>query len=495
MRSFLARLPFLLQTALEKSVLALSGQYRRYPSEGEYLFILPESLPQKDVFALLSDWDEQSCPYFSPFLSPSELMAMRNLFSWETHAEILYFDHRVKKFLIPPFLKPIWSPELWLNIDLLFGAVFNVFYLKQIACQTKEKILARAVLQAKRIVRVPNLWIATSAFPWQNSDDSQQHRQTVHDYLDLLGVPLPEIATRANGSLSFRWKPSDKQVSIIIPNRNRLLFLKKCVDSIYAHTDYPNYEILVVDDHSTDPALLGYYRSQIKEKRNFRVLEGESPFNFSRACNQGARNASGEFFLFLNNDTEVLHSDWLTNLVGVARLPGVGAVGAKLIYPNGKVQHAGVVIGLEGHATHVFQGVANDPFTPYGHVDWMRNVSAVTAACMLVPKDVFWQIGGFDEQFQIAFGDIDFCLRLRDAGYRIVYTPDACLIHYEGRSRGKYIPPHDIRAKADYFLQKVAEGDPYYHPALSRAWRIPTMRWRWEQDPVGRLKKILQLYG
>ncbi|MGB9586102.1 MAG: glycosyltransferase, partial [Anaerolineales bacterium] len=210
---------------------------------------------------------------------------------------------------------------------------------------------------------------------------------------------------------------------------------------------------------------------------------------------QGAKQAMGDFLLFLNNDTEILHPDWLTNLVGVISLPGVGAVGAKLIYPNGRVQHAGVVIGLEGHAAHVFQGISDDPFSPYGHVDWMRDVSAVTAACMLVRKEVFWDVGGFDEQFQIAFGDIDLCLRLRDKGYRIVYTPDSRLIHYEGRSRGKYIPAHDIHTKADYFLGKVAEGDPYYPSQLSRAYRIPTLRRRWEQDPAERLKKIIKILG
>jgi len=154
-----------------------------------------------------------------------------------------------------------------------------------------------------------------------------------------------------------------------------------------------------------------------------------------------------------------------------------------------------VIIGLEGHASHVFQGVADDPFTPYGYVDWMRNVSAVTAACMIVNKEIFWKVGGFDEQFQIAFGDIDFCLRLRDAGYRIVYTPDATLIHHEGKSRGKYIPAHDILVKRDYFLEKIKQGDPYYHPALSRAWRIPTLRRKWEQNPEERFLKIITYFG
>ncbi|MCS7249110.1 MAG: glycosyltransferase family 2 protein [Anaerolineales bacterium] len=489
MLSPLARLFFLLRIALEKSFLALWGKHRRFAPSPSQNVLRPVPAPQ-EVFPL---GRSEHCPYISPWVAPEDWNKFAALH--ESEAEIVYFDHLLRGRPQLTFLKPAWSPELWLSVDLLFGAAYNTAYLKHLARQSSEKLMARAILQAKRIVRFPNLLIEAPFFPWQSPEHLERHRQTVHDYLTLLGVSPPAIEIRPNGSLRFRWKPSDAKVSIVIPNRNNLKLLTKCIASIYTLTDYPAYEIVVVDDHSTDPALLRYYRTLMHERDNFRVLEGEIPFNFSRACNQGAKQARGDFVLFLNNDTEVLYSDWLSNLVGVASLPGVGAVGAKLIYPNGRVQHAGVVIGLEGHAAHVFQGVSDDPFTPYGHVDWMRNVSAVTAACMLVRKDAFWEIGGFDERFQLAFGDIDFCLRLRDAGYRIVYTPDACLIHHEGKSRGKHIPPQDIRAKAEYFLQKVAEGDPYYHPHLSRAWRIPTFRWRWEQHPAQRLKEIIRHYG
>jgi GT2 family glycosyltransferase len=489
------RLVFFLHTALEKSILALFGRYIKNPSKTSPSIVLPCSPTHQSLAELLENWDEQAHPYLSPFFHPADLDRVVSSLPKDGQAEILYFDHCLENHRMAPFLKPNWSPELWLNVDLLFGAAYQASFLRQLANQGDEKLIARAILRAKQIKRVPNMIIQTPDYPWQIAEQAHLHRQTVQDYLNLIGVRPPNIDFRPNGSLRFHWSLSEELVSIVIPNRNNLSLLKRCIDSIYSHTDYPNYEILVVDDHSTDADVLKYYQQQKREKWNFRVLEGEKPFNFSRACNQGAKAASGAFVLFLNNDTEVLHADWLTNLVGVAKLPGVGAVGAKLIYPNGKVQHAGVVIGLEGHASHVFQGVSNDPFTPYGYVNWMRNVSAVTAACMLLPRDAFWEVGGFEEQFQIAFGDIDLCLRLRDAGYRVVYSPDACLIHHEGKSRGKYIPAQDIRAKADYFLQKVAEGDPYYHPALSRAWRIPTLRWRWEQDPLLRLKKIIQLLG
>ncbi len=493
--SFFRRLPLLLRIALEKSILALLEGRRSFLSHTPPPLILHLTLSQSEAYPPFSDWDEQSHPYYLPFLSTDDCKIISDRYLQQTSAEIVYFDHCLKENSAPPFLKPEWSPELWLNVDILFGAAFNAAYLKRLAYQGDEKLIARAVLQAKHIEHVSTVMVQTESYPWQNTELTCRHRQNVQDYLNLIGREVDTIDVRPNGSLCLKWKPLEAMVSIIIPNRDNLYLLKRCIESIYASTAYPSYEILVVDDHSTDPRVQDYYRKMQEEKANFRVLEGKRPFNFSYACNQGAKHASGEYLLFLNNDTEVLDAEWLNALVGTANLPGVGAVGAKLIYPNGKVQHAGVVIGLEGHASHVFQGVSDDPFTPYGHVDWMRNVSAVTAACMLVRKEAFWQIGGFDEQFQIAFGDIDFCLRLGDAGYRIVYTPDVTLIHHEGKSRGKYIPPHDIRAKADYLLQKVALGDPYYHLALSRAWRIPTLRWRWEQDPVERLKKIIRYYG
>jgi len=494
MNSYLARSSFFIRTWLEKTVLLASGyRWRRFSSvpQPHSAEPLPSGNPCLDP---IQDVDENSTPYVFPEVSANLRQQIPPQF-FERDAQILFFNHALSSGNAPPFFKPEWSPELWMNVDMLYGAAYQTVYLKQLAAKSRERLLARAVLQARKILRVPNVFLRTEIFPWQDETLRRLHSQTVQDYLDILDVPLPAIEQRPNGSLRFRWQPSEKKVSIIIPNKDHPQLLKRCIHSIYANTSEEQFEILIVDDQSRDASLLTYYRQMQETKPNFRVLEGSSPFNFSRACNLGAKAARGDLLLFLNNDTEVLDGDWLSNLSGPCTLPGVGAVGAKLIYPNGKVQHAGVVIGLEGHAAHVFQGVLNDPLTPYGHVDWMRNVSAVTAACMLVPKDRFWEVGGFDERFQIAFGDIDLCLRLRDAGYRIVYTPDVCLIHHEGKSRGKFIPAQDICAKADYFLQKVAEGDPYYPPELSRAFRFPTLRWRWEQDPQQRLQTIVEVLG
>lgn len=445
------------------------------------------SLPQK-----LSNCSQ---PYFT-LLTPEDTLeiGLIEILS-SSEADILYFDQKVQGNGSPCFLKPEWSPELWMNVDLLYGAVYRTAFGREMLVRFGAMWLAATVLNADKIHHLPKVMLQSIVFPWQSDPLRHQHAQTIIDFCKLQKINPPTIAYRPNGSLQLNWLPSSQLVSIIIPNRNQAGLLHRCLASIYRLTSQATYEIIVVDDHSQDAQTLALYRQYTDQKPNFRVIDGKTPFNFSRACNQGAQVAQGDLLLFLNNDTEILSASWLQNLIGWANLPGVGAVGAKLLYPNGRVQHAGVVIGLEGHASHVFSGIQDDPFTPYGHVDWTRNVSAVTAACMLVPREAFWQVGGFDEQFTIAFGDIDLCLRLQDRGYRIVYTPDSVLIHHEGKSRRKYIPRSDIVAKKDYFMEKVAKGDPYYHPDLSRAWRVPSLRWQGEQDPVERLKRIIQYLG
>lgn len=497
MVSTFSMLRFWLYTALEKWVVRSFNR----SFEKAHLYQLANSF-QAHLAAfnpadpsLIQKISECSQPYFT-LLTPEDALEtglIETLGSSE--ADILYFDQKVQGNSPLYFLKPKWSPELWMNVDLLYGAVYRTAFVREMLVRFGAMWLAGTVLNADEIHHIPKVILQSKVFPWQSDPLRHHHAQTVIDFCKLQNINPPPITYRPNSSLHLNWLPSSQLVSIIIPNRNRASLLHRCLSSIYRFTSQPEYEIIVVDDHSQDPHTLALYRQYTEQKPNFRVIDGKLPFNFSRACNQGTQVAQGDLLLFLNNDTEILSASWLQNLVGWANLPGVGAVGAKLLYPNGRVQHAGIVIGLEGHASHVFLGIQDDPFTPYGHVDWTRNVSAVTAACMLVPREAFWQVGGFDEQFTIAFGDIDLCLRLQDWGYRIVYTPDSVLIHHEGKSRRKYIPRSDVVAKKDFFLAKVARGDPYYHPDLSRAWRVPSLRWQGEQDPVERLKRIIQYLG
>ena len=215
-------------------------------------------------------------------------------------------------------------------------------------------------------------------------------------------------------------------------------------------------------------------------------------FNYSRANNIGARYARGEILLFLNNDVEILQPDWLEEMVRWVERPQIGAVGAKLLYPDDTIQHAGVVVGMEGHASHVFWGYHERQSGPFGSVEWYRNFTAVTGACLMIPRDLFEAILGFDEKYILAFSDIKICMRIRREGYRVLYSPFARLRHFEGKSRGYHIPQNDIQQGIDDFMPLVETGDPYYNPNLSYIERKPTIAAPMRKRRVARLLRIAE---
>jgi GT2 family glycosyltransferase len=221
-----------------------------------------------------------------------------------------------------------------------------------------------------------------------------------------------------------------------------------------------------------EPATEALYQHFQTDPR-FQTVHYREPFNFGKACNLGARHANGEFLLFLNNDTEILHADWLDRMMQWFELPATGVVGAKLLYPDGSIQHAGVIVGMGGLAAHVFNRLEEHTSTIFGSDDWFRNYAAVTGACMLVRKDLFDQAGGFDEKFQLNWSDVDPCLKIRKAGHRIVYTPLARLIHHEAASHQKRIPRSDFVRAGEKWLAAINAGDRYFNPNLSYGHAIP----------------------
>jgi GT2 family glycosyltransferase len=267
-------------------------------------------------------------------------------------------------------------------------------------------------------------------------------------------------------------------------------YLENCVRSVLEKNTYPHYELIIVDNSSQETATRQFYNQLISEPR-VRILENPSQFNYSAFNNFGARHAQGDLLLFLNNDIEAQQDDWLEELIRWTERTGVGIVGTKLLYPDGSIQHAGIVVGMEGHASHVYQGAGSDTNGPFGHVDWYRNYSAVTGACMLIRKDVFQQIGGFNEKYQLVFNDVEICLRAIRAGYRVVLTPYAGLIHHEGMTRAKFIPKDDILQGYQDVRAVIETGDPYYNPNLSYAYHIPTLKRNHEEEPSERISKIV----
>jgi GT2 family glycosyltransferase len=275
-------------------------------------------------------------------------------------------------------------------------------------------------------------------------------------------------------SFRVRWPlplPSPR-VSLIIPTKNNFKVLKQCIRSILNKTDYDNYEILVLDNRSDCSETLGYLDS-ISEESRVSVHSWDHPFNYSAINNFGVEKAEGSILAFLNNDVEVINPEWLDEMVSHACREEIGCVGAKLYYPNDTVQHAGVILGIGGIAGHSHKYFKRDEPGYFSRLMLVQNLSAVTGACMVLRRSVFDEVGGLDENLAVAFNDVDFCLRVREAGYRNLWTPYAELYHHESLTRGLNDTGQKqkrIRREAEYMRNrwgKALDQDPAYNPNLT----------------------------
>ena len=248
-----------------------------------------------------------------------------------------------------------------------------------------------------------------------------------------------------------------------------------CIESIRKKCTYPAFEILVIENNSTEEATFSYYKEL--EVQGIRVLQyPKQGFNYSAINNFGVREAKGEYLLFLNNDMEVITPDFMEKMVSNLQRPQIGAVGAKLYYPDNTVQHAGIILGIGGIAGHAFLGLARGRSGYLHKASLQMNVSAVTAACMMMKKEVFEKIGGFEEELSVAFNDVDLCLRIGKAGYKIVYNPHVELYHYESKSRGAEDDEKKVRrfqSEIEFMRSRwiglLKAGDPCYNPNLTLA--------------------------
>ncbi|MHB9161446.1 MAG: glycosyltransferase, partial [Nitrosotalea sp.] len=375
-----------------------------------------------------------------------------------------------------PFFKPDWSPALLLSTNYM--AHFLV---------CKKNLLQNNLLRSKfdgaqdydLILRLTEKTdkighISKPLYSWRQITGSTSTGVNAKSYASkaaqgaleqaLLRRKLKGEIREGQVSGSYRVKYDlikEPKVSIIIPTRDKLSLLKKCIDSL-EKTNYKNYEVIIVDNNSKEKDALNYLNS-VKHK----VIKFDEKFNFSKINNFAAKQASGEYLLFLNNDTEIFEPDWLREMVTQLIDDNVGVVGPMLLYGNGTIQHGGVMVGFEGKAGNCFIGLYPHQAGYFGLHNMVRNCASVTAACMLVKRKIFDEVGGFDEKIPIAYGDVDLCLKILTADYDIVYTPYAKLFHHESVSRGTLSPTED----AVFFNKKwntlLKKGDPYYNPNLS----------------------------
>lgn len=302
-------------------------------------------------------------------------------------------------------------------------------------------------------------------------------KSAVHDFLESKGYNVVVTSSAAHPTiyrLQYELNGTPK-ISVIIPNKNHLSDLIHCVESILNFSTYTNYEIIIVDNQSDDENLFNYY-TELEKLGNVRVLKYDKPFNYSAINNYAVSQATGEYLLFLNNDTQIISNNWMEEMLMYAQRGDVGAVGGKLFYANDTVQHGGVILklGEDRVAGHSHFGCPRNNPGYMGKMFYSQDVSAVTAACMMVPKDVFEKVNGFDEELAVAYNDIDFCLKIRELGKLIVFTPYCELYHYESLSRGKDTEKKNrerfIEEKKlflDRWQSVLDKGDPYYNPNLS----------------------------
>lgn len=389
-----------------------------------------------------------------------------------------------------PYFKPDWNPDLLLSQNYLchFTAIRTSlvreaggFRLGFEGSQDHDLFL-RCVehLKPSQIHHIPKILYHWRAIPGSTALERQAKDYAASAGLRAVTDHLQRIRSGAiahelpHGHYRVSWPLPDvpPKVSIIVPTRDKAVLLKACVDSLLLRTEYPDFEVLIVDNQSIEPQTQ-VYLEEIQMHPAVRVLRYDQPFNYSAINNWAVSQCDGTVLCLLNNDIEAIDAGWLNEMVSHACRPGIGAVGAMLYYPDRTIQHAGVILGIGGVANHAYTG---QPAGYPGHgarALVVQNLSAVTGACLVVRRDAYEAVGGLDEHLKVAFNDIDFCLRLDRAGYRNVWTPFAELIHHESASRGNDDTPERrarFLAEVDYMLQrwgKDIQQDPAYNPNLS----------------------------
>ena len=429
-------------------------------------------------------------------LAPTALQEIALLLPAQPHAAIIYSDedkideHGVR---CHPFFKPDFSPDLLYSQNYVCHlAVYKKELIDKIGGFRKGyegsqdyDLLLRAMAHLdsyEQIIHIPRI-----LYHWRMSPNSTASNHDNKDYATLAAVKalqqhfntmqLPAtVSIVKDGAYRIKWPipATPPLVSLIIATRDCYQDLKKCIDSILNKTTYRSFEIIVIDNQSSDQETLDYLK-EISRSPSISVYPYDHIFNYSAINNFGVQHAKGSIIGLINNDIEVVEPEWLSEMVSHAIRPDIGCVGAKLLYPDGTIQHAGVVLGIGGVASHSHKYLDGDHEGYFSRMRIVHNVSAVTAAALLVRKDIFEAVGGLDEALlPVAFNDIDFCLKVRTAGYRNLFTPFAVLTHFESKSRGA----EDTPAKRARFLnecklmkarwQHLLDNDPYYNPNLTK---------------------------
>ncbi|GAA0727090.1 hypothetical protein GCM10008905_24290 [Clostridium malenominatum] len=391
-----------------------------------------------------------------------------------------------------PYFKPDFAIDnLRTNNYICHFTVFKKSLLDKVGLFRKEfdgsqdhDMILRLTEKAQNIVHVPQIlyhWRVSlnsvASDPYAKPYTIKSGINAVMEHLERCNLKATVESSAVHPNI-YRIKYEivyNPLISILIPNKDHIIDLSRCINSILEKSTYKNIEIIVIENNSVEEQTFDYYKT-LEKYTNIKVVTYESngKFNYSAINNFGVTYAKGEHLLFLNNDIEIISENWLEEMLMYSQREDVGAVGAKLYYPNNTIQHAGLGIGLLTLAGHYFRHFDKDATGYMGNLYFSRNVSGVTAACLMMRKNVFNEINGFDEAFEVAFNDVDLCMRIRQTNYLIVWTPYAELYHYESISRGYEDTPEkqarfngEVRRFQERWKKELEEGDPYYNPNLT----------------------------
>ena len=438
-------------------------------------------------FLVLADHDDT--------LTPDALFECVKAMNEDPLYDVIYSDEDKLDMdgqaLFDPHFKPDFNPDLLTSVNYICHLfVVNRNLVEAIGGFRQEfdgaqdyDFIFRCTEQARKVHHIPKVlyhWRchmnSTASNPESKMYAFEAGARAIKAHYDRMGIAVDSVEKGVDYGIYHTRFHLDEEplVSVIIPNKDHRADLDLCLTSLLDKGSYRNLEVIVVENNSTEPETFDYYEELQEKRKNVRVVTWKREFNFSAINNYGVTFAHGEYLLFLNNDVEVIEPDVIREMLGYARRDDVGIVGARLLYQDDTIQHAGVVIGFGGIAGHTFIGLHQAENSYFHRAMCAQDYSAVTAACMMSKRSLFDQVGGFREELAVAFNDIDYCLKIRSLGKKVVYNPYALLYHYESKSRGLEDTPEkverfnrEVARFIGYWPEIVINGDPYYNPNLT----------------------------
>ena len=436
-------------------------------------------------YIMFSDHDDVLCK--------DALYEMVKAINEDRTIDAIYTDEDKINFENNKFFEPHFKPDF--SIDLLTDVnyICHIFMVSRELYEKAGKLnrefdgaqdydfVFRCVEQAKNVYHVPRIlyhWRchekSTAANPKSKMYAFEAGKRAIEAHYKRVGIQATVDITKNLGLYKSHIKvEGEPLVSILIPTKDHIDDLDKCLKSVFKKTTYKNYEIIVIENNSELKETFNYYKKIEKDPR-VKVVYWKDEFNYAAINNFGAEHANGDYYILLNNDTEVIAKNWIEEMLGYCQRKDVGIVGARLYYPDDIIQHAGVILGFGGIAGHAAIGQSRYELGYMARPWTVQDMSAVTAACLMVDAKVFKEVEGLDETFKVAFNDVDFCMKVRDKGYLIVYNPAVELYHYESKSRGYEDNPEkvarfnsEIKRFRDKWSKELEDGDPFYNKNLS----------------------------